>query len=138
MSEDTDDVGYGRPPKHGQFRKGSSGNPEGRRVEQERFASVLREELATEITMKIGDTKVKATVLRGLTRLVIQQALSGDSRAITELMRQINRYFPERPMAEDASLPPSKADLKLLEDYVRRKSGNQGPQMAEASDDDDF
>ena len=138
MSDDDDGVGYGRPPKHGQFRKGSSGNPEGRRVEQERFASVLREELASEIFMRIGDKKVKATVLRGLTRLVIQQALSGDSRAITELMRQINRYFPERPIAEDASLPPSEADLKLLEDYVRRRTGSQGPEMAEGLDDDEF
>lgn len=46
MSDDHD-VGYGRPPKHGQFRKGQSGNPAGRRVEQERFAAVLREELAS-------------------------------------------------------------------------------------------
>lgn len=137
MSED-DDVGYRRPPKHGQFRKGTSGNPEGRRVEQERFAAVLREELASEIVMKIGDKKVKATVLRGLTRLVIQQALSGDNRAITELMRQINRYFPERPMAEDASLPPSEEDLKLLEDYVRRRMGNQGPKKVEGPDGDQF
>lgn len=137
MSDD-DDVGYGRPPKHGQFRKGTSGNPEGRRVEQERFASVLREELASEIVMKIGDKKVKASVLRGLTRLVIQQALSGDSRAITELMRQINRYFPERPTAEDASLPPSEADLKLLEDYVSRRSSNPTQNPMEGQNGDEF
>ncbi|WP_431300268.1 DUF5681 domain-containing protein [Tabrizicola sp. BL-A-41-H6] len=138
MSEDDDDVGYRRPPKHGQFRKGTSGNPEGRRVEQERFASVLREELATEIVMKIGDKKVKASVLRGLTRLVIQQALSGDSRAITELMRQINRYFPERPTAEDSSLPPSEADLKLLEDYVSRRSSNPTQNPMEGQNGDEF
>lgn len=33
MSEDKDDdeyVGYGKPPKHSQFKKGASGNPKGR------------------------------------------------------------------------------------------------------------
>lgn len=138
MSEDDDDVGYGRPPKHGQFRKGQSGNPAGRRVEQERFAAVLREELAREIVMKIGDQKVTATVLRGLARLMVQQALGGDWKALSELMRQINRYFPERPAAEDASLPPSAEDLKLLEDYVRRRLGDRGPGKAEGKDDDEF
>ena len=138
MSDDDDSVGYGRPPKHGQFRKGTSGNPEGRRVEQERFAAVLREELAREIVMKIGDQKVRATVLRGLTRLVVQQALSGDWKALSELMRQINRYFPERSAAEDASLPPSEEDQKLLEDYVRRRLGGAGPGPAEASHGNDF
>lgn len=138
MPEDDDDVGYGRPPKHGQFRKGQSGNPAGRRVELERFATVLREELAREIVMKIGDQKVTATVMRGLTRLVVQQALSGDWKAVSELMRQINRYFPERSAGEDASLPPSEEDVKLLEDYVRRRLGGQGPGPAEGSHDDDF
>ncbi|QFT92868.1 hypothetical protein FIU86_08430 [Roseovarius sp. THAF9] len=42
------EVGYGRPPESGRFRKGQSGNPAGRRAEQERFASVLREELAND------------------------------------------------------------------------------------------
>lgn len=32
MSDDYE-VGYGRPPKHGQFQKGKSGNPSGRRAE---------------------------------------------------------------------------------------------------------
>jgi hypothetical protein len=31
MADDNDDeVGYGKPPKHGQFKPGKSGNPRGR------------------------------------------------------------------------------------------------------------
>ena len=133
MSEDYD-VGYGRPPKHGQFQKGKSGNPSGRRTELEKFASVLRDELAKEIVMKIGDQKMKASVMRGLTRLLINQALSGDKKAISELMRQINRYFPEGGTSEDVTLPPSEDDTRILEDYVRRhlaqrKEGQNGEQF---------
>lgn len=99
---------------------------------------MLREELASEIVMKIGDQKVKASVMRGLTRLLITMALSGDKKAISELMRQINRYFPEPPATEDATLPPSEEDMKLLEDYVRRRLGDTGPGSAEGADDDEF
>jgi len=137
MSDDYE-VGYGRPPKNGQFQKGRSGNPAGRRAEQERFASVLREELASEIVMKIGDQKIKASVMRGLTKLMINMALSGDKKAISELMRQINRYFPERTTTEDATLPPSEEDMKLLEDYVRRRLAEDQPVAGGSSDDDEF
>ncbi|AZQ65904.1 hypothetical protein EF888_01385 [Silicimonas algicola] len=120
------DVGYRRPPEHGRFKKGQSGNPAGRRTEQERFATVLREELANEIVMKVGDKKLKASVMRGLTKLLINMALAGDKKAIAELMRQINRYFPETHAAEDASLPPTEEDLQILENFVRRRLGRTG------------
>jgi hypothetical protein len=137
MSDDYD-VGYGRPPKSGQFRKGHSGNADGRRVEQDSFASVLREELASEIVMKIGDRKVKATVLRGVTRLLIQSALAGDKKAISELMRQINRYFPERPTAVDTTLPPTDEDMRILDDFVRRQLASGRSKKGGSSDDNAF
>ena len=38
------DVGYGKPPKSGQFRKGRSGNPRGRPKGTKNFASVVLRE----------------------------------------------------------------------------------------------
>ena len=137
MADDYD-VGYGRPPQSGRFKKGQSGNPAGRRAEQERFASVLREELANEIVMKIGDKKIKASVMRGLTKLMINMALTGDKKALSELMRQINRYFPEPPASEDGSLPPAEEDLKILENYVRRRSVQVGKDEEEINDAHEF
>lgn len=132
------EVGYGRPPESGRFRKGQSGNPAGRRAEQERFASVLREELANEIVMKIGDKKIKSTVLRGLTKLMINMALAGDKKALSELMRQINRYFPELPDAADTSLPPAEEDLKILENFMARQLAQVQRSEEEVNNADDF
>jgi len=137
MADDYD-VGYGRPPRRGQFQKGQSGNPAGRRAEQDRFASVLHEELANEIVMKIGDKKVKASVMRGLTKLLINMALSGDKRAITELMRQINRYFPAVSEPEGADLPPTEEDLMILDNFVRRKLTQGSATDEEANDGGEF
>lgn len=138
MSDDYE-IGYGRPPESRRFRKGQSGNPAGRRAEQERFASVLREELASEIVMKIGDKKIKSTVLRGLTKLMISMALAGDKKALSELMRQINRYFPEPPAHDDTSLPPAEEDLKILENFIRRQTARRQPsEQEEVNHDGEF
>ena len=128
MSDDDDYVGYRHPPKSGRFRKGQSGNPAGRRAERDRFADVLREELAQEITLKVGDRKETVTVLRGLTKMLINLAIAGNHKAFGELIRQINRYMPDPPEAADTSLPPSEEDLELLEDYMRRRllDGSEG------------
>jgi len=74
--------------------------------------------------VKIGDKKIKSSVMRGLTKLMINMALAGDKRALAELMRQINRYFPEPPETEDTSLPFAEEDQKILENYIRRRLGD--------------
>ena len=40
------EVGYGKPPKSGQFKKGISGNPPGRPKKPSDFASELKKELS--------------------------------------------------------------------------------------------
>ena len=47
---------------------------------------------------------------------------AGDKKAIAELMRQINHYFPEPPSVEDATLPPTDEDLQILENFLRRQA----------------
>jgi hypothetical protein len=37
------DVGYGKPPKHTQFKPGHSGNPRGRRRGQQNFKTVIKQ-----------------------------------------------------------------------------------------------
>jgi hypothetical protein len=51
MAEDSE-VGYGRPPKHSQFKPGKSGNPKGRRPQFGNFEADLLEELNAEISIR--------------------------------------------------------------------------------------
>ena len=48
MSEDSRAVGYGKPPRHSQFKPGQSGNPTGKRKGARSLKADLAQELATQ------------------------------------------------------------------------------------------
>ena len=45
-------VGYGKPPKSGQFKRGKSGNPKGRPKGSQKLATDLAAELNEQITVR--------------------------------------------------------------------------------------
>ena len=49
------EVGYGRPPKHGQFPPGKSGNPKGRPSRHRNFRLVLETVLNETVRMREGE-----------------------------------------------------------------------------------
>ena len=62
MSEDTkgQKVGYGHPPRDGQFRPGTSGNPSGRPKAKRSIRSDFEEELGALTTIEEGETSVRS------------------------------------------------------------------------------
>jgi Family of unknown function (DUF5681) len=76
-------VGYGRPPKHSQFKPGQSGNPKGR---PKKASTTLRAELfklyTDPITLREGNKKHRVPRLVAIHRRQVEQALKGDQRAI--------------------------------------------------------
>ncbi len=55
-------VGYGRPPKASQFRKGQTGNPRGRRRGDENLISVFKRYVSQLIRINEGDGFIRVTV----------------------------------------------------------------------------
>ena len=55
------DVGYRKPPKHGQFRKGRSGNPTGRKKGSHNLKTDLYDELFSKITISEGGRRRQIT-----------------------------------------------------------------------------
>lgn len=48
------DIGYKKPPKQHQFKKGQSGNPKGRKASERNTMSILNQELNETVTITEG------------------------------------------------------------------------------------
>jgi len=85
-------VGYGKPPKHSQFKPGQSGNPTGRPRDSRNVKSVLIEVAQEEMVItENGESKV-VSKQEALIRSLYAQALSGDKQAIRILLKIWDRY----------------------------------------------
>jgi hypothetical protein len=100
------DVGYGKPPRHTQFRKGRSGNPGGRprrREEVERLKALTLAEAYRGVVLKREDgVAMPALAIEAILRSQIELAMNGDVRAQRDILNAVRAY--ERADAETAAL----------------------------------
>ena len=64
-----DKVGYGKPPKHTQFKKGQSGNPKGRPKQVQTFmpvSRIIRHSLSEEVQGFVNGKNRKMTKLAAI------------------------------------------------------------------------
>jgi hypothetical protein len=89
-----DEVGYKRPPVKSQFRRGQSGNPQGRPKGQRNLGPVLAEVLRQTVTVKQGGKSECMSKGEAVIRVFLTKSNNGDSRAIKavlELSERIGR-----------------------------------------------
>ena len=116
---DGDDVGYKKPPKSGQFQKGTSGNPKGRPKGSENLASIVLQESRKQVQMKGPGGSRKVTKLEATVIQMVNQSAQGESRARRE-------YIPLVERAEEAikaeSAPPvlHELDQRVMQSLRRR------------------
>lgn len=127
MSDEPTDgerVGYGRPPKHSQFRKGQSGNPAGRpkRVKEEPepafpslhpTRSILREQAQRPVAVREGESRYEISTTEAVVRSLAKQALAGGVLAA--------RTYLEYQAAEDERIAREREESFVFwRDYISR------------------
>src|SRR6266404_1901246 len=94
-TQDSNLVGYGKPPIHSRFRKGQSGNPTGKRKHGETgdAQALIRQEAYRLLTIREGDKVTRMPALQVVARSLTTCAAKGDVPAQRALVK-IEPMFP--------------------------------------------
>lgn len=102
-------VGYGKPPKEHQFKKGQpSPNPKGRPKKEEGLASALSKALSDEITVTTSDgRKSKMTAAQAISKQAVALAAKGNVSMIrTMLAHEKNKESTAKNDNEEPEIDP--------------------------------
>lgn len=86
MSSGDYEIGYGKPPKQHQFKKGQSGNPRGRPKKNESLAGLVVELLDDRVQVQTKEGARSMTLREAIARKLLQQAATGDPRLIKMML----------------------------------------------------
>lgn len=112
-------VGYGKPPKHAQFKKGKTGNPKGRSKGHKNLATDLADQLDRRINVTSNGRRRSVTQQQAILIQLAARALQGDLKAAT-LLLNYRLYFEQRAKGEPASMPSLEEDRRILDRYFTR------------------
>jgi len=131
-------VGYGRPPKATQFKKGSSGNKKGRSPGVKNVVTLFREAMHQRVTISENGQRRKVTKLEASLIQLANKAAIGDPKAIHAIIN-MSRELGDLKLPDPSQGPQARNfTLKVFEKdlptgkYVRVKPGT-----TERIDDDD-
>ncbi len=110
-------VGYGRPPKARQFKKGTSGNPAGRTKGVLNSKTLLEKVLSQRVSIVLNGEQIEVTMIEGVLTRIGAEALKGNLKAGMYLFDKCHEQFSGQESSDD-SLPSE--DVALLARYAKR------------------
>jgi len=110
-------VGYRKPPKHTQFRKGLSGNPKGRPRVNHDISALVEKELVRRIEITEGGQQKRVSQLKAMMRTLIEKAARGDVPSIKLVLEELRKAqaTSSAPIEQEVTL-----DLETLREAADR------------------
>ena len=117
------EVGYGKPPRDGRFKRGQSGNPKGRPTRKRSLATVLEDVLGEGVLAVVGNGRhKKMTKLQATITQLVNKAASGDPKATQTLLAQL-RDTECRSDPGSADTAVTDADQQIIQRIKARFRG---------------
>ncbi len=114
------DIGYAKPPKKNQFKKGQSGNSKGRPKGTKNLKSDLLEEFNEKISIREGPREIRVSKQRAIIKSLLARALKGSDSAAGKLIDLYLRITDLSDEAENAGIALSKDEAEVLEKLEAR------------------
>jgi hypothetical protein len=120
-----DAVGYGRPPKATQFRKGQSGNPRGRPKGSRPVGALLQDILGQRIAVTENGKTRRLPALEIMLRRLANDAMRSEPAAVKLMLSLVDRYgqSPEAGIHLDEILAEDKA---ILANFFKQPADRSG------------
>lgn len=88
IAQSKDEVGYKKPPKHSQFKKGQSGNPSGKKKGGEHMLNKVHKNLIKKVKTKDGKTTTLADIASETMAKLIAQGKYEPARDMLRVMQE--------------------------------------------------
>ena len=116
------EVGYGKPPKNTQFKKGESGNSKGRPSKTKNALTILTSELDKTVVLKENGKEVKLTKRQAMLRHMVNKAVQGDSKAMFFVFNQLLQLDQKEELKAQVSKIFLEEDQEILKRFLQENS----------------
>ena len=114
VSSTAQKVGRGNPPKHTQFRKGTTGNPKGRPKGSKNLSTYLMEAARDQVSATVGGKTRKISKIQATAMQLATQAAGGDQAAIGKFLDWMDEIETRAAAVKPSQFPLSALDIEVL------------------------
>jgi hypothetical protein len=112
-------VGFGKPPKGSQFKKGESGNPKGRPKGSQNLAALFEKTIRQKVTITENGRVRVVTKAEAMFLQMVNKAAKGDVKASHEV-RYWSQRFEDFPQATAPPPVTHESDEAVMEGMMKR------------------
>jgi hypothetical protein len=114
-------IGYKKPPRTTQFKKGQSGNKAGRRKGSKNTATILKEELDATVPITENGASKRVSKLRASFKQLANAAAKGDIKAVIAIINTLLRLESnDSPSASSLDVFSTAEDELVMANIVAR------------------